>query len=156
MSELESIGEKHILVATDDTDSGERAVLYVADILGGLPGFRATVLNIVLQPPGDFFASATEESKWVDRETRKGRELVDKYRDLLVQAGFPAEKVDSEVVVRRADSLSSCILSEVERLGACTVAVGRRGLSNREEFLQGSTSSRLLHSARNCALWVVE
>jgi len=156
MPEQEIIGEKHIIVAADETSNGERAVLYVADMLGGLPGFRVTLLYVVVLPPDDVFANEKEMDQWVDHETRKGMELVHKYRDLLIQAGFVPEKVATEVVVKRCEALSECILAEVTRLGACTVAVGRRGLTNKEEFLQGSTSSRLLHAAHNCAIWVVE
>ena len=34
--------DKHLLVAVDESDSSRRAVLYVADFLGGFPGFTVT------------------------------------------------------------------------------------------------------------------
>ncbi|MCJ7616010.1 MAG: universal stress protein, partial [Desulfobacterales bacterium] len=37
-----------------------------------------------------------------------------------------------------------------------TVVVGRQGLSRTEEFLFGSTSSKIVNYARNCTVWVVE
>jgi nucleotide-binding universal stress UspA family protein len=36
------------------------------------------------------------------------------------------------------------------------VVVGRRGLTHNEEFLFGSTSSKILHHATHCAVMVVE
>ena len=37
------------------------------------------------------------------------------------------------------------------------MVVGRRHKTKTEEFLFGSTSiSRLIHEAKNCAIWVVE
>jgi nucleotide-binding universal stress UspA family protein len=156
MAENRNIGERNILVAADASENGERAVLYVADMLGGLPGFRATLLHVIAEPPEDFFATEEEEKKWLEDETAKGTRLVKRYRTLLMQAGFEEDKVSTEILVRRCDSVASCIIGEAERLNACTVAVGRRGLTSKEEFLEGSTSSRLLHTAKNCALWVVE
>ncbi len=150
------IGEKHIMIAADASDNGRRAVLYVADILGGMPGFRATVVHIIPEPPEDFFRDTTEEERWCGEQRRVGEELVAKYKVLLVQSGFPEEKVDTEVIVKQCEPLAQCIFEEAERLGACTIAVGRRGMSTKEEFLHGSTSSSLMHLAQNCAVWVVE
>jgi nucleotide-binding universal stress UspA family protein len=36
------------------------------------------------------------------------------------------------------------------------VVVGRHHKSKAEEFLFGSTSSKLIHEAKKCAVWVVE
>jgi nucleotide-binding universal stress UspA family protein len=121
MEAMERVADKSILVAVDDTESGKRALLYVADMLGGMPGFRATILHIVPEPPGDYL-----------------------------------DKVETEVIVKACRSLAECIFEEVERLGACTVVVGRRGISTKEEFLFGSTSHKLLRTAKNCAVWIVE
>jgi len=41
-------------------------------------------------------------------------------------------------------------------LKCCTVVIGRRGLSKKEEFIFGSTSNRILHEANNCAVMVIE
>ena len=151
-----SNGEKHIMIAADGTDDGRRAVLYVADILGGLPGFRATVVHIVAEPPEDFFRDPAEAERWRTEHKGSAQEMVEKYRTLLVQAGFGEDKVDTEVLIRRCEPLARCIFEEANRLGACTVAVGRRDMSTKEEFLHGSTASNLMHLARNCAVWVVE
>ena len=39
------IKDKHLLIAVDESDSSRRAVLYVADFLGGFPGFTVTLLQ---------------------------------------------------------------------------------------------------------------
>jgi nucleotide-binding universal stress UspA family protein len=156
MGTSHELKDKHILVAVDDTENGKRAVLYVADILGGLPGFRATVLHIVPEPPEDYFASEEEARVWRKEHESVGRDMVEKYREILHQSGFEEGKVSVMVETRYCPSVAECIFDKVKELDACTVVVGRRGITTKEEFILGSTSSRLLHVARNCAVWVVE
>ena len=47
--------DKHFLIAVDESESSKRAVLYVADIIGGFPGFKVTLLSIIPEPEDDFF-----------------------------------------------------------------------------------------------------
>jgi nucleotide-binding universal stress UspA family protein len=156
MDVMERVEEKSILVAVDDTESGKRALLYVADMLGGMPGFRATILHIVPEPPEDYFAGEGQREEWRAEREKKGALMVEQYRNVMVQSGFGEDKVETEVIVKACRSLAECIFEEVERLGACTVVVGRRGISSREEFLFGSTSHKLLRTAKHCAVWIVE
>lgn len=148
--------DRRVLVAVDGSDNSQRAVLYVADILGGLPGFQLTVLHIVPEPPEDHFHSEADKEAWADEHEATARGVVENYRNILIQSGFDEEKVSVEVLVRYCPSVAECIVGEIERLQACTVVIGRRNISHKEEFLFGSTSSKLLRTARNCALWVVE
>jgi nucleotide-binding universal stress UspA family protein len=155
MEVTERVEEKSILIAVDDTESGKRALLYVADMLGGMPGFRATILHIVPEPPEDYFPGEQEAEEWRVEREKKGALMVEQYKNVLAQSGFEEDKVETEVIVKACRSLAECIFEEVERLGACTVVVGRRGISTREEFLFGSTSNKLLRTAKNCAVWIV-
>jgi len=156
MSVAQLVKEKLVVVAVDETENGKRAVLYTADMLGGLPGFRTLVLHIVPEPPRDYFASDEEARAWREKHEAKAAQMVRTYREVLMQAGFEPEKVETRVETRHCDSVAACIFERVRELNACTVVVGRRGISTKEEFILGSTSSKLLHMARNCAVWVVE
>jgi len=51
--------------------------------------------------------------------------------------------------------MAECILSEWEARSYSTIAVGRQGLSRKEEFLFGSISSKIVNHARDCTVWVV-
>lgn len=150
------LADRHLLLAVDSTDASARAVLYVADFLGGLDGFRATVLEVIVEQPEDFFPTPTERAQWIEVHRRDADARVRKFAELLTQAGFPGAKVSTEVLVTHDRSVSECIRDAVERLCACTVVIGRREMSRKEEFLFGSTSSALVRDAHNCAVWVVE
>jgi len=148
--------DRHVLIAVDQSEIAEKAVLYVGDFLGGVPGFRVTLLTVVTLPPEDYFPSDDERSEWIGRQQTTARMVLEKYRDILVQSGFKKSKVQVRVDVREDFSLSDCILDEQKALDCCTVVVGRRGISKKEEFMFGSTSSKILHTGKNCAVWVIE
>ncbi len=148
--------DKHILVAVDPSESSKRAVLYVADFVGGFPGFTVTLLSIINEPGEDFFETDDEHKIWISNATEKSVQLLGKYRQILIQSGFPEEKVKTSVCVDAPGSLADLILSFQCNLNCCTIVVGRHHKSKTEEFLFGSTSSQIIHDAKNCAIWVVE
>jgi nucleotide-binding universal stress UspA family protein len=150
------IKDKHLLIAVDESDSSRRAVLYVADLLGGFPGFTVSLLSIIPEPEEDFFDTEAELNAWLREKIDTANRMLANYRQVLIQSGFPAEKVRFRTCVGEAKSLADAILEMRCDLTCCTVVVGRHHKSKTEEFLFGSTSSRLIHEAKNCAVWVVE
>jgi len=151
-----TIKDKHLLIAVDESDSSRRAVLYVADFLGGFPGFTVTLMSIIPEPEEDFFDSETEQTAWTREKLEAANKMLGNYRQVLIQSGFPEEKVRYRSCVGEAKSFSEAILDTRCDLTCCTVVVGRHHKSKTEEFLFGSTSNRLIHEAKNCAVWVVE
>jgi len=150
------IKDKHLLVAIDQSDSSRRAVLYVADFLGGIPGFRVTLLSIIPEPEEDFFDKEEEKNAWIRDQREAANKMLNTYQKILIQAGFEPDKVRIRSCVGDVKSLSEAILDTRCDLTCCTVVVGRHHKTKAEEFLFGSTSNRLIHEAKNCAVWVVE
>jgi len=151
-----TIKDKHLLIAIDQSESSKRAVLYVADFLGGFPGFRVTLLSIIPEPEEDFFDTEAEQVAWTKDKLEEANRMLDNYRTILLQSGFPGEKVQVRSCVNETKALSDVILESQCGMSCCTVVVGRHHKSKSEEFLFGSTSNRIIHEARNCAVWVVE
>jgi nucleotide-binding universal stress UspA family protein len=148
--------DRHFLIAVDESESSKRAVLYVADIVGGFPGFAVTLLSIIPEPEKDFFDSEEERAAWAKEKLDAANRLLNNYQEIMVQAGFPPEKVRIRSCVGEERSMSEAILDTRCDLSCCTVVVGRHHKSKAEEFLLGSTSTRLIREAKNCAVWVVE
>ncbi len=156
-SEAESpIKDKHLLIAIDQSESSKRAVLYVADFLGGFPGFTVTLLSVIPEPEEDFFEDKQERADWLKKREGEIRQMLENYRRILIQSGFPEDKVLTRSHVGEGKSLAEVILEIRCDLSCCTIVVGRHHHSKTEEFLFGSTSSKLVRDARNCAIWVVE
>lgn len=150
------IKERHVLVAVDKSENAKRAVLYVADFLGGVPGFRVTLLSIVPEPSEDYFETNEERKAWIKEHSSGAEKMLRNYREVLIQSGFSEDKVSMNTEVRNCPSIADCILDDQKKLGCCTIVLGRRGITKKEECLYGSTSSRVMHCGKNCAVWVVE
>ncbi len=155
-SEDTPMKDKHLLIAVDESDSSRRAVLYVADFLGGFPGFAVTLMRIIPGPEQDFFDTDDEQNAWVRGQLAESNTMLENYRQVLIQSGFPEDKVRYRACVAETKSFAEAILDTRCDLTCCTVVVGRHHHSKAEEFLFGSTSSKLIHEAKNCAVWVVE
>ena len=152
MNEHTIEGRRHLLLAVEESEGSRQAVRYVADLFGSIPNIHVTVLSILPEPPED--DPVQHDLMEHQRSTREA--ALAEYREVLIVGGFCEHCITTNLIVRRYTSLGDIILEERERLGCSLVAIGRRGLSHHEEFLFGSTSSRILHNARNCAVLVVE
>jgi len=150
------VKDKHLLIAVDETDSSRRAVLYVADFLGGFPGFAITLLSIIPDSEPDFFDSEAAMNDWLKKELEAANKMLKNYQQVLIQSGFPENKVRYRACMGESKSMADAILETRCDLTCCTVVVGRHHKTKAEEFLYGSTSNRLIHEAKSCAVWVVE
>ena len=156
MTKEEKIFNKNILIAVDESKNARRAVSYVGQFLGGLEGFKVTILHVVPEPEEDYFPTSAEKEKWLTQYRQKIDAMLEDSRQLLIKNGFDPEDVAVRSTLRYCPSMAECILSERDETEYSTIVVGRQGLSRREEFLFGSISSKVVNHARNCTVWVVE
>ena len=155
MDDDKKIFNKNILIAVDESDNAARAVSYVAQFLGGLEGFKVTVLHVVTEPEEDYFPTNAEKDKWFSQYRQKIDAMLEDYRQTLIHAGFDPDNVFVRSTIRYCPSMAECILAERDETEYDTIVVGRQGLSRSEEFLVGSVSSKIVNHARNCTVWVV-
>ena len=132
-----------ILLALDASAGAMRAVDYFGTIVNGahwqLTLFHAlrvldeTILNKAKESMGSVFKDA---------------------RSSLEKAGFSSNQITTKLatgVLTRAGA----IVEEALTGGYGTIVVGRRGLSEVEEFSMGRVSNKVIHMAREMAVWVV-
>jgi nucleotide-binding universal stress UspA family protein len=155
MSIAESKINKNILIAVDESENARRAVSYVGQLLGGLPGFKVTVVHVIPDPEEDYFPEQKEKDKWLARTKQKVDNMLVDYRQILINAGFSEDDVSVRSTLRYCPSMAECILAEREDYRHDTIVVGRQGVSRSEEFLFGSISSKIVTHAENCTVWVV-
>lgn len=154
--ESKRANNRNILIAVDESENAARAVAYVRDLLNGLTGFRINLVTIIPEPSEDYFQSGKERTEWMKDKDSSARSLLEGHRRLFTDAGFGGEDIRTDLVIRECTSIAECILDEQKRLDCGTVVIGRRGISKKEEFIFGSTSSKILHTAKDCAVWVIE
>jgi nucleotide-binding universal stress UspA family protein len=154
--EAEEEKDRHLLIAVDGSAGSAKAVLYVADLLGPFPGFRISLLHVILLPRGEDFPGFSSREDALRAREEEARAFLERYRELLFQGGFPPGKVNTVVLCTDREVVADTILKKHEEIGSCTIVLGRRGMSQQEEFLFGSVSSRVVHKARSCSVWVIE
>ena len=156
MTDEEKFTNKNILIAVDESANARRAVSYVAQFLGGIEGFKVTILHVIPVPEEDFFPSSTDKEKWLSQRRSRVDAMLEAYRQILIRQGFHPSDVSLRSPIRYCPSMAECILAERDEIEYGTIVVGRQGLSRSEEFIFGSISSKIVNHARNCTVWVVE
>ena len=147
---------KNILIAVDESENASRAVSYVAQLLGGIEGFKVTILHVIPVPEEDFFPTSADKEKWLSQHRGEVDAMLEGYRQILILGGFHPSDVSVRSPIRYCPSMAECILAERDETEYDTIVVGRHGLSRSEEFIFGSISSKIVDNARNCTVWVVE
>ncbi len=148
--------DKRLLIALDESENSKMALLYVADFLGGLDGFQVKILSVLPVPDPGFYDSEEARQRWLRIRKESLSDMLERYRQILIQSGFPDDKVGTEVSLAVNEPVSAVIIRKQEEFNACTLIVGRRGVSKQEEFLFGSVSNKIIHKANKCAVWIVE
>jgi len=146
----------NILIAVDESENAQRAVTYVGKLLGGIKGFKVAVLHVISEPEEDYFQSESDKDKWYKEYRQRVDQMLEKYRNILIDTGFDPGDVLVRSTIRYCPSMAECILAEVDQTEYSTLVVGRKGLTHKEEFLFGSVSGKIVRTARNCTVWVVE
>jgi nucleotide-binding universal stress UspA family protein len=147
---------RNILIAVDESENAQRAVTYVGKLLGGIKGFKVTVLHVIREPEEDYFPKEGDKDQWYNEYSKKVDQMLEKYRNILIDAGFNPEDVSTHSTIRYCPSMAECILAERDNTEYSTLVVGRKGLTHKEEFLFGSISGKIVRTAKNCTVWVVE
>ncbi len=144
-----------ILVAVDGSANARRAVAHVAAVAACAESVQIILLHIISEPDPDYFSSAAERLDWLARHRMEAEAFMADYKQLLANHGIAEGRVTALIKEKDCPSLSECIMDEMRRLEAGTIAIGRTGLQAKEELLLGSVSKRIVHHAKDCAVWVV-
>lgn len=144
-----------ILVAVDGSANSRRAVAHVAAVAACAESVQIILLHIISEPDPDYFASPADRLGWLAQHRIEADAFMADYKQLLANHGISEGRITTLTKERDCPSLSECIMDEMRRLEASTIAIGRTGLQAKEELLLGSVSKRIVHHAKNCAVWVV-
>ncbi len=147
---------KKILVAVDASENARRAAEYVGEIVGESPGFEITLLYVVRHAERDLFP---DDKSWENRkkqEKEKAKHVLSELKTLLHTYGLSEDTVSARLIEISNFSIAQAVMDYQKSGGFGTIVVGRRGMSKAEEFLFGSISNKIVHYAKNCAVWVIE
>ena len=155
----------HILAAVDESDYANRIAVHLAQSLAPLPQVRVTFLNIMPAKPPAYWddghildkaergerRGVVKKWQWSYEEMMGG--IFARARGVLTKAGVAEERISTKMQTRRSGTARD-ILAEVDRGGYNIVALGRRG-AGKSQFDIGSRASKILRSAHDCAIMLV-
>ncbi len=147
---------RNILIAVDESENARRAVTYVGKLLGGIKGFKVTVLHVISAPEDDYFPTDNDKEKWYNEYSIQVDKMLNTYRAILIDEGFSPDDVLARSTTRYCPSMAECILAETDNTEYSSLVVGRKGVTYKEEFLFGSVSGKIVRTAKNCTVWVVQ
>jgi nucleotide-binding universal stress UspA family protein len=151
-----------VLVALDDSDNAARAVEYVSRNFSA--DHEVTLFSVI--PDTQMLCNMNSPELtpyfWSQRNVfcsleDKKKELIEaaasRAKDVLMKAGFKKEKIAVKVQAKKK-GIARDIVAEAES-GYDTIVMGRRGLSGIKEFVMGSVSQKVLHSAKDVNIVIV-
>ena len=147
-----------ILVGIDGSDGATRAVEFTGKMFGG-SGRRALLLNVLrrmdIMTVFDQPVHLAEIDEYtLDFAQDQMKTVFEKARNTLIKAGFEADRIESKMITD-VGSRAGTIVETAVKGDYGTIIVGRRGLSNVQEFFMGRVSNKVIQLAKNCAVWVV-
>lgn len=149
--------QRKLLIAVDGSENSDRAVTYVACMLGEVRRVSISLLHIISIPPDDYFHTEDEQKNWIEEHEKAAITAIEKHAHQLIDAGITETAVRYTIRKGIFPSVAEVILEELVTSGASTLVIGRQGISKKEEFIYGSTSNKLLHAVKgSTALWVIE
>lgn len=155
--------EQKILVAFDDSENAMRAVEFIAESF--TKEHKITLFSIIpdtaalcdMNSPGltpYFISHQVTFCALEDQKKELVNEALQKAKEVLLKAGFEEKNITIKVQTKKK-GIARDILNEAHS-GYDTIVLGRRGLSGVKEFILGSVSQKVLHSARDMAVIVVD
>lgn len=151
-----------ILIAFDSSENAMRAVEFAArsfpteDSITLFHVFSDSAVLCDMHSPelAEYFIA--QQSNFCALEDKKKvlvKEAMEKAKASLVAAGFSEANITHKLEIKKK-GIARDILREAQD-GYNVVIIGRRGLSAIAEFFIGSVSQKVLHSAKNVAVLIV-
>jgi len=154
---------QRILVAFDDSENAMRAVKFIAESF--TKEHKITLFSVIPDTPAIcdmnspsltpyFISKQAEFCALEDQKKELVNEALQKAKEVLLKAGFDKGNITIKPQTRKK-GIARDILNEAHS-GYDTIVLGRRGLSGVKEFILGSISQKVLHSARDMSVIVVD
>jgi nucleotide-binding universal stress UspA family protein len=155
--------QKRILIALDDSENASRAVEFVGRTF--TPDHEITLFSVLQDMTALYEHYSPELTPYFltqrdaftsidDKKKDLIEEAAEKAKGLLLEAGFEEKNIILKIKEQKK-GIARDIISEASS-GYDAIVMGRRGLSSFTGFILGSVSQKVLHSAKNISIVVVD
>jgi nucleotide-binding universal stress UspA family protein len=155
--------QKRILVALDDSENALRAVEFVSrtftldheiTLFSVLQDMTALYEHYSPELTPYFLTQRDAFTSIDDKKKDLIQEAAEKAKELLLNAGFEEKSIILKIEEQKK-GIARDIIDEASS-GYDAIVLGRRGLSSFTGFILGSVSQKVLHSAKNISIVVVD
>ena len=153
-----SVKAKNILIALDSSENALRAVDHAGFMLSATASkvhlfHSKRKLNRFI--PKEIFEGASElEELWQHTAEEEITPYMKKAHKMLTDAGVD-ESLISATVADGSRRPARDIINEAKRRDCATIVLGRRGVSNVDEFTMGSITRKVIEDCADTAVWIV-
>ena len=164
---------RNILIAVDDSEAMQRAVAYVAMMIGGKEGFRVRLVHVLPPLPPELmeFGGAenpgVEEEKeaaihdaqarWLKDAEATAAPVFENAKAILRQARIPMRSVTTYCRPAVPGENVVTDLLEDARTNACgTVVIGRESFTGLRRLFGHHFADELVRQGHGLTIWVVE
>ena len=95
-----------------------------------------------------------DEKQYIEQAKEIIAATFDDAKNRLGKSGFKSSQVTTQIITGE-ESRAEAIVREAREGGYGTIVVGRRGLSEVEEFSMGRVSNKVVYLAKGLAVWIV-
>lgn len=162
---------RRVLVAVDASEASHRAVEYVAELLGGRPGFHVGLVHLELPPrmlewggsdDPEIERAVSAERAAAYQELKKeavesGQDLLQKLHAVLSAKGIDvtARLVRFEEPLNRKN-IADDLLSLAKEREYGTIVVGRHSFSGLKRLFEHHVGEELVRTGIGVTIWIVE
>jgi nucleotide-binding universal stress UspA family protein len=153
------IDSRKLLVPIDSSPNSKRVLEHVAWLLSEAGPMEVTILHVLVPLIGSdvslmWTGLAELESNIEKRLIDDAEEILSQAKTYLIENDVPAFAIKTRLETR-APGVARTILKEAMEGGYGSIMIGRRGVSRTERFLFGSVSNKIVHQAKDMAVWVI-
>jgi nucleotide-binding universal stress UspA family protein len=144
-----------ILISIDGSPCAMRALEFVARRLG-CGDFHVELLHVIRLGSGSamFGVAAEADAGCIANAEASIEKVFAEGRRILEAEGIDSSRITTEVI-RGAVSRAEAIAEEAKKGDYATIVLGRRGQSRVKDFFMGRVAHKLIYTARQHSIWIV-
>ncbi|WP_321494175.1 universal stress protein [uncultured Desulfobacter sp.] len=144
----------YLCIAVDGSPGSRNAIQYTADMMGKTDCrillcaiMRTTVADSVPEGKDPFADMALHGKRILDDALIEAKEI-------LTRAGLPESKIETRLI-QGADSRAGALLDTARAAECDTIVLGRKGVSDVENFDLGRIPKKIIYASRKFTIWLI-
>ncbi|NWH06624.1 universal stress protein [Desulfobacter latus] len=144
----------YLCIAVDGSPASGRAIHYTADMMAKTNCrillcaiMRTTVTDSVPEGKDPFVDMSLQAKRILDEALAEAKQI-------LTQAGIPEDRIETRLI-QGAQSRAGALLDKARAAKCDTIVMGRKGVSDVEDFDLGRIPKKIIYASRKFTIWLI-